>query len=94
MSDFPSVDLLNANHAFPCNYTMKVIGYARDGFVARIVSIVREELEQEVDPQFRLKETANGKYLSITLEPKVEGPEQILALYSRISQTDDVVMMM
>ena len=90
----PSVELLEARHPFPCVYTFKVIGKADENFMARVVAAVRHELGLEVDPNYSLRSTKNGRHVSITLDPYCESPQQVLAVYSRLSGMDGVVMLL
>lgn len=90
----PPIELLESRHSFPCPYTIKVIGKAGDNFLARIIAAVRDELGLDVDPPMKLKTTAGGRHVSITLEPVVETAQQVLALYSRLSQTTGLVMLL
>ena len=86
MDNLPSVDLIDATHAFPGPYTFKVIGRPDEGFVARIVAAVREELEGAVDPPYRIRETAAGRHVSVTVEPQVQNAWEVLAVYQRLGQ--------
>jgi len=90
----PSVEILEAHHSFPCQYTFKVIGSADNNFLARVVSAVRDELQMEVDPEYSLRSTKNGKHVAITLEPHCESPQQVLAIYSRLTGMDGLVMLL
>jgi putative lipoic acid-binding regulatory protein len=71
----------------------KVIGLAERGFVARAVAAVREELVAEVDPPFRVRETAGGKHVAVTLQPTVGSAHQVLAVYSRLRGLAGLVML-
>jgi hypothetical protein len=88
-----SVDLLEKMHAFPSPYLFKIIGSAEEGFVARVIAIVREELAIDVDPPYRLREAVGGRHVSITLEPVVQSAHQVLAIYRRLSALDSLVML-
>ncbi len=90
----PSVELLESRHTFPCLYTMKVIGKSDDNFMARVIFAARDELRLEEDPPFRILSTSAGRHISITLEPEFESPQQVLALYSRLSQLSGLVMLL
>ncbi len=92
MSHLPSVELLESTHDFPCVYTLKVIGHSRDGFVARIVSAVRETVGGDTDPPFRVRQTSGGRHVSVTLEPSMESAWQVLAVYGRIHEIEGVVL--
>ena len=93
MSTLPSVELLEQTHSFPGPYMFKVIGRAEDGFVARVVAAVREELAQNTDPPYRLQSTASGRHVSVTVEPTVDTGEQVLAVYRRVRQTAGLVVL-
>lgn len=86
--------MLEQRHSFPCHYTMKAIGSAEDNFTARVISAVRDELQMEEDPVFRIQSTKGGRHVSITVEPMFESPQQVLAVYSRLSQLDGLVMLL
>ena len=89
----PPLDLLESYHTFPGPYTFKVIGKAEGGFLARAVAAVREELAQEVDPPFKVRESKGGRHIAVTLEPHVASAGQVLAVYRRLSVMGGLVMM-
>lgn len=91
---FPSVEILESQHDFPCPYVFKVIGKSDGRFTGRVISCVRDELQLELDPPYTLRNTKNGKHVSITLEPECEDAQKVLAIYSRLSGLDGVVMLM
>lgn len=94
MVQLPSVELLESRHAFPCHFMFKVIGFAHDNFTARVVACVRDELRIETDPPFSLKNTEHGRHVSVTIEPMCESSQQVLAIYSRLSGMDGLVMLL
>ena len=89
----PSAELLEARHSFPCSYTFKVIGAASENFTARVVSHVRDELRLEEDPPYSLRSTRGGKHVAISMEPVCDSAQQVLAVYSRLSGLDGLVML-
>jgi putative lipoic acid-binding regulatory protein len=94
MNDLPAIELLEAHHTFPGPYLFKVIGRVENGFVARVVAAVREELAGDKDPPFKVRETAGGRHVSVSLEPTVQTAEQVLAVYRRIRTTAGLVMLL
>jgi putative lipoic acid-binding regulatory protein len=72
----------------------KVIGLVEDGFAARVVAAVRDELDGAIDPPFRLRETAGGRHVSVTVEPTVQSAAQVLAIYQRIRRMAGLVMLL
>ncbi len=86
MAAFPSIELLEAYHTFPGRFTFKAIGRTENGFVARTVAAVRDELEEPVDPPYSVRETASGHYVAVTLEVRVQTATQVVAVYQRMAQ--------
>jgi putative lipoic acid-binding regulatory protein len=93
VSTLPAIELLEATHQFPGPYMFKVIGRSERAFVARVVAAVREELAEETDPPFRVRETTGGKHVAVTLTPRVKTAEQVLAVYSRVQKLAGLVML-
>jgi putative lipoic acid-binding regulatory protein len=94
MGDLPSIELLESTHTFPGRFIFKVIGRVENGFAARVVAAVREELAREIDPPHRVREAVGGRHVAITLEPDIARAEQVLAVYRRVRGITGVVMMM
>ena len=94
MSDqLPAIELLENNHTFPGPYTFKAIGRVDNGFVARVVAAVRDELGADVDPPFRVREAVGGRHVAVTLEPIVQTAHQVLAVYRRVRGTAGLVIL-
>jgi uncharacterized protein len=93
MDEAPSIELLSNTHQFPGPYIFKVIGRVDNGFAARVVAAVRDELAHDVDPPFRLRHDRGGRHVSVTLEPTLQSAQQVLAVYRRIRKTTGLVMM-
>ena len=92
MSDLPAIELLERTHRFPGPYMFKVIGRAENGFAARVVAAVRDELAASIDPPFSCREAVGGRHVSVTLEPMIETVDQVLAVYRRIQKLAGLVM--
>ena len=90
----PTFELLENTHAFPGPYLFKIIGKADRGFLARAIAVVREELNGEIDPPFRLREAVGGRHVSVTLEPVVQSAHQVVAIYRRLGVLDGLVMLL
>lgn len=93
-SHLPPRELLLETHNFPCPYTFKVIGESNEEFVQNIVAAVRLGMKYDFDPPFRSKETAAGRHISLTFEPVVDNPDQVLAVYAELQQQQGVVMLL
>ncbi|MFO0947353.1 MAG: DUF493 domain-containing protein [Planctomycetota bacterium] len=92
MDYLPTLELLESVHRFPGSFTFKVIGKVDGGFAARVVAAVRETLALEQDPPFRLRETANGRHVAVTVEPIVQTSREVLLVYERVKTISGVVM--
>jgi len=90
----PAVELLEATHDFPGRFTFKAIGKTEKGFAARVVAAVRDELAQEVDPPHRMRHTAGGRHVAVTVEPLVESAFEVIAVYMRLRETEGLVMLL
>jgi putative lipoic acid-binding regulatory protein len=93
VSGIPPIQLLEATHEFPGRYMFKVIGRSDQGFAARVVAAVRDELAEEADPPFRVRESAGGRHVAVTLTPMVQTAEQVLAVYRRVRGMAGLVML-
>jgi putative lipoic acid-binding regulatory protein len=90
----PSIELLERTHVFPGPYMFKIIGRVEDGFVARAVAGVRDALAAPTDPPYRVRETAGGRHVSVTLEPTVQTASQVLAVYRRVRTLTGLVLVL
>ena len=93
MDEFSTIDLLEATHTFPGPYMFKAIGRVENGFIGRVVAAVREELARSHDPPYRLRLTEHGRHVAVTVEPEVENPYEVLAVYRRLRKTAGLIML-
>ncbi len=94
MTELPTVELLESTHVFPTKFMFKVIGKSDGDFLARAVAAVREELKLDADPPFHSRDAVGGRHLSVTVEPNVATPLEVIAVYRRLSQLDGLVMIL
>jgi putative lipoic acid-binding regulatory protein len=94
VGELPSLELLEATHVFPGRFVFKVIGRVENGFAARVVAAVRDELADAVDPPHSVREAVGGRHVAVTLEPEVATAAQVLAVYRRVRSITGVVMTM
>jgi len=90
----PSIELLEDTHEFPGIFVFKAIGRVENGFVARVVATIRDELEMDVDPPFSVRQTAHGRHVAVTIQPEIQSVYQVLAVYRRLQETDGLVMLL
>lgn len=89
-----SIRLLEGTHSFPCPILVKVIGRAEDSFVTRVVAAMRSCQHLAADPEHRIRETPNGRHVSVTFEPFVQTAVEVLDIYEHIRTVDGVVMLL
>lgn len=75
---------------FPCQYPVKVMGDAVDGFRMQIVEIFRRHAPEVSDDQVTVRESAKGNYLSITVIIEATGEAQLAALFADLKAVDSV----
>src|SRR5690606_5649106 len=92
MDALPSVELLESTHTFPGPYMFKVIGWSADHFAERVVDSVRDEMGASDNPPYRVRQTAGGRHVSVTLEPVMESAWQVLAIYGRLREARGMIM--
>lgn len=79
---------------FPCRYPIKVIGMAGEGFVALVTDIVQRHAP-ELDPAgVDIRESKNGRFLSLRMEIMATGPDQLQALNTELKATGRVQMVL
>jgi putative lipoic acid-binding regulatory protein len=93
MQALPSAELLEATHRFPGPYLFKAIGLVEDGFAARVVAAVREELRLDADPQVQFRESAGGRHVAVSITPVVRSASDVLAVYRRIQTLTGLVVL-
>lgn len=91
---FPTEELLESTHSFPCTYRFKVIGAADDHFVGRVLAAVCQELDEGIEPPFSTRTTAGGRHVSVTIEPEMETAAHVISVYLRLQQLEGLVMLM
>ena len=92
MGEVSAIELLEATHRFPGKFIFKAIGRTDTNFAARVVAAVRDELADNADPPFRLRHSAGGRHVAVTVEPTVQTVHQVLAVYRRLQGIPGLVM--
>ena len=88
-----SIELLEATHQFPGPYLFKAIGRVDDGFAARVVAAVRDEMNEGTDPPYSFRHSSGGAHVSVTMEPQMQTAAQVLAVYQRLRGVSGLVML-
>jgi putative lipoic acid-binding regulatory protein len=87
-----AVDLLEANHTFPCEFSLSVIARneapVRDAILAAAAAVHGSPLPESA---YSEKPSAQGKYLSHRLLVGCATADDVLRLYARLRAIDGVI---
>jgi uncharacterized protein len=90
----PTLELLEANHEFPCRYVFKAIGPNDETFIAAVKQVARYELDLLEDPVTNLQASSAGRHVSVTLHLDVDSATQVITIYRKLRQVDGLRMLM
>ncbi len=76
---------------FPCQFPIKAMGLADDGFDALVVSIVRQHVEDINEGAVKTRASSNGKYMSVTVTFTAHSKDQIDNIYLALTGHDRVM---
>ena len=77
---------------FPCFYTFKIFGRRSDTFVARVRMILAETLGAVPLDAVKVRESKQGRYLSVTVLIRVESRSQLERVYSDLRAEEQVLL--
>jgi hypothetical protein len=79
---------------FPCQYPIKVIGNAGEGFVALVTGIVERHAPGLDASAIDVKESKNGRFLSVRMQITATGPDQLEVMHAELKATGRVQMVL
>ena len=77
---------------FPCRFPIKAMGRQADGFEALVTGIVRRHAELWDGEDVRVAESAEGRFVSVTVTIQAESREQLDRIYMDLTACDQVLM--
>jgi putative lipoic acid-binding regulatory protein len=77
---------------FPCDFPIKAMGQASDGFEAVVLEIVQKHAPDLGEGAVRTRTSRNGRYLAITVTIRARDKQQPDAIYADLSAHRDVLM--
>jgi putative lipoic acid-binding regulatory protein len=77
---------------FPCDFPIKAMGQASDGFEAVVLEIVQKHAPDLGEGAVRTRTSRNGRYLAITVTIRARDKQQLDAIYADLSAHRDVLM--
>ena len=79
---------------FPCRYPIKVIGEAGEGFTELVITIVERHAPDSETRLIDVRDSKNGRFLSVRVELTATGPDQLQALHTELKATGRVHMVL
>lgn len=79
---------------FPCQYPIKVIGTAGDDFAEVICEVVEKHAPGVDTTAVEIKDSKNGRFLSLRVVITATGQEQLEALHRDLKATGRVHMVL
>jgi uncharacterized protein len=79
---------------FPCDYLLKVMGDAADDFRDVVVTTVRAHAPDLDEARITVRESRNGRFLSVNLVIRATGAAQLEAIFASLKQTGRVHMVL
>jgi putative lipoic acid-binding regulatory protein len=85
---------LNVTTAYPCQFTIKIIGHATDTFEGIVIHILNQHVPDLGEGAITSKLSKEAKYLSITATINAKSQEQLDALYRALSSDPHILMVL
>jgi uncharacterized protein len=79
---------------FPCDFPLKVMGRREAGFREVVVSLVERYAGPVAEERVRLRESRDGNFVSLTVLVRAESQAQLDAIYTALSEHDQVLMVL
>jgi putative lipoic acid-binding regulatory protein len=79
---------------YPCDFPIKVLGRMQAGFAQTIVEIVRAHAPDFDGSSVQMRNSRQGKYLSVTCTVRATSREQLDGLYRALCDHPMVVMVL
>ncbi len=77
---------------FPCEFTVKVMGYAEEDFDALVVSLVRQHCQDIAEGAVSTRASRGGKYLAVSVTLTATSKLQLDAIYQSLTDHPRVLM--
>lgn len=80
----PSLELIESMHRFPGAFTFKIIGDARDDFVADALNLALTALGDEREFSHSIRHSSAGNHIALTLSVTIQNGAEVHAVYSNL----------
>ncbi len=79
---------------FPCDFTLKVFGFASAEFEAEVLTIVHKHVPKLSEGAIQSRLSGNGKYLALPVTVHVDSKEQLDQIYQALSSSPKIIMVL
>jgi len=87
-----AIELLEANHTFPCDFSVSVIARNDEPVTAAVLAAAAAAVGAPLpESAHELRPSAHGKYVSHRLSVPCMSAEAVLGLYARLRAVDGVI---
>lgn len=87
-----AIELLEANHGFPCSFSLSVIARTDDAVETALLAAAAAGLPQPLGKDAHHRHpSAHGKYVSHRLNIPCQSAEAVLDLFARLRAVDGVI---
>lgn len=77
---------------FPCQFPIKAMGVAEEGFDILVVGLVRKHAPDLAEGAIKSRLSQGGKYMSITITVEAESRQQLDSIYLELTGHEKVIM--
>lgn len=88
----PAVSDRDGSEQFPCYYTFKIFGRRSDTFFDRVRAVIAGTLGPVPLDSTKVRESARGRYLSVTIVTRVETRAQLEQVYADLRDEEEVLL--
>ena len=78
--------------SFPCQFPIKAMGMAEEGFDVLVVSIIRKHAPDLSEGAVKSRQSQEGKYISVTVIVEAESRQQLDTIYLELTAHEKVLM--
>lgn len=79
---------------FPCEYPIKIIGHAVDGFAELVIAVVERHAGEIPAHKIKSQNSHSANYLSVTVVIEAAGKEQLEIIFSDLKAVESVKMVL
>ncbi len=80
----PSVEVLEATHQFPLDFTFKIIGDSHPEFVSDVLNHAVAAIGPARTVEHSVRQSASGKHTSVTLKARCHTAHEVQGIYTEL----------